>query len=228
MDPKLLIIALFLVTAIWTAPAHAADAGDTVGSNAEIETVAQATAARALDHRLLAARLAEQDPRYRRGRALVRVGTVATVTAVAAAYTGSQLTDWLDGPEWNLGTILGYSGVALYCVGPVLSTVGALQSAGAIRRRGVHVNRQFGFLAVTLLGVTAALSPVIVHVYGDAEQSLGVLLIGGYASALPAVAAVASLAQSWNNQRALPGIEGLAVVPTWNGQTGGMAIRASF
>jgi len=226
MNSKLTIIAPFLVTGLWTASALAEDSTDS--PVAVQQPAVPRPDSRELDYRQLAAQMAQEDDRYRLGRTLVRVGSVAAVAGYASMYAGSRISGWTENIEWDLGTTLGFTGLALYCVGPVLSNAGAMHSAGALRRRGVGVDRQFGILGVSLLGATALLSPVIVHAYTGDEEELGILLIGAWSSVLPVVALVSSWVQMRANRRSIPGIQGLTVAPTSTRHGGGVALHASF
>jgi hypothetical protein len=183
---------------------------------------------RAKDYRRLGAQMAAQDGRYRLGRTLHRVGTVAVVAGVASAFAGSRISGWPENIEWDLGTTLGFTGLALYCVGPALSTAGALHSAGALRRKGLQVDLRFGIVGVSLLGATAALSPLIVSAYAGETESLEAVLVGAYGSLLPAAALIFSWIQVGENRRSIAFIQDVVVLPTFGEDGGGVAFHASF
>ncbi len=197
---------------------------------------------RALDYRLAADRFAMADQRYRRGRSLHRAGNVAMATGFVLLGVGAGVTlgecGIISGGPCNspvavLGGTTMLTGLAMYAGGPLLSNLGALHAAGALRRRGADVAREAGIVGVALAGASIVIPTVALTILSTQVELDNLAALGAVASFsmiyVPVASLIAARVQMVGpNRKAIPGILDLTVVPTRTQHGAGLAMSVRF
>jgi hypothetical protein len=151
--------------------------------------------------------------RYRAGMTVATTGLVLMpvgfAVGVAGLYTVLVTESSMD-PQFGVGITLVYVGGAAMFVGPPLTIIGSLTSAGALRRAGIRVTKVWA-IAATAIYVGGLIVPPV-----------------GLVAVVPAALQMAADTSALHHSGHKPPKASATIVPLTVGNTHGLALVGSF